>query len=587
MDQPARKRRKTASPEGEKSPTSPLKQPPRRPSLSSRSYITAEDRRTSPLKAPPRRFSLSPAKGASGRPPSPSKEPPRRLSRRPSFASPTRASLARGHPDLLQRPVPSALPAAIGPADMFARGKEARAFILGGKDGNLQTVSVAARSNENATAAGAQIPPVPNRLQNSTPRAQRTKRPAVSAGPDEDPDLPSTPSQRVREEQYTSRPGLFSSPSKQPPRLRNSVNQSPLTKHPLDVQHVGADIALKRTISHTENEIQPEEKGKKGPTDSIIGAKKYEKARLTKELKAVEEHISHCDKELSQINAQASGYIATSEERASLLNLINDLDHSEGKAEERRQSISSLLCSFLPFSTCSITPTKPALQKQPASHHPVELSEPLSYLQLFTSLRFNTRLSKSRGHTHRSNLVQQRHLIDIVGPQSLLTVQISITINVLTNTVLDSKLLYLSHWADRELGAFIHARLISRDLGNACWAMNSYWNLAKKRAEYWRRCETAFPSLIPGRSSKDMENVDVRNHAASRKGILRKDLYRHLGRDTITLENRHVMLKINWQITFDWTGEVESTIGVMPAVPLVCKFAPCTLETAIWAIANK
>ena len=572
MDEPARKKKKTASPEGKGTPASPLKQPPRRPSLSSRSYITAEDRRTSPLKAPPRRFSLSPVKGPNDRLPSPLKEPPRRLSRRPSFASPSRTNLARGHPDLLQRPASSALPAAITHADIFARGKEARAFILGAKkDGNVQTASASARNNENAAVAGAQISPALNHRQASTPRALR-KRPVVSAGTEEDPELPATPSQRTTEGRYTPRPGLFSSPSKQPPRLREAVKQSSPRRTPSAVQESGPGAALKRTIYDAENGLQVEQPKEKEALESTLQEKKREKAHLTKELKAVERHISQCTDRLSQINAQDSGHITTPEERVSLLDLIDDLRRSEGEIEDPQQSISSLLCSFLPFSTCRIAPASPTLQERIASHHPLELDEPLPYLQLFTSLRFNTQSSLPRGSTYHSNVVQQRHLVDITSPQGLLTAQLSVTIDALTNTILDSKLLHLSHWADRELGAFIRARLLSRDLGNACWAIDSYWNLVKKRAEYWRRCDTAFPHLIPGRTNKDTENFETESSAVPQKGISRKVLYRHLGRDAMVLANEHVVLKISWKISFDWTGEVESTIGVVPAVPLVCKF---------------
>lgn len=47
---------------------------------------------------------------------------------------------------------------------------------------------------------------------------------------------------------------------------------------------------------------------------------------------------------------------------------------------------------------------------------------------------------------------------------------------------------------------------------------------------------------------------------------------RHLGRDTLVLQDAHVVLKLSWRIGFDWTGEAESNVAVEPAFPRVCKF---------------
>lgn len=215
---------------------------------------------------------------------------------------------------------------------------------------------------------------------------------------------------------------------------------------------------------------------------------------------------------------------------------------------------------------------RPRSQRQEApipSHRPVDLADPLPYLEMFTSLRVSTQLSPARSKVSPSSQrVQQKHTISIVGPQKLLTAQVSAIIDTLASEISEMQVLRLSPWAQRELGAFIHEKSKARDLGNACWAIESYWGLAQKRAQYWHKIESAFARLIAGRTSDDTENVRPQTKAATSR-MSRKDLSRHLGRDTLVLQDKHVLLKIKWRISFDWTGEAGSEISVETAVPQV------------------
>lgn len=133
-------------------------------------------------------------------------------------------------------------------------------------------------------------------------------------------------------------------------------------------------------------------------------------------------------------------------------------------------------------------------------------------------------------------------------------------------------LLRLSPWAERELGSFVRARAQETDIGNAAWAMDSYWDIAKKRAQYWQKCEATFAHLLAGRISQDAENHITKATATAKipKTVMsRKDLNRNLGRDTLVLQDKHVLLKLNWRIGFDWTGEAESDVTVEAAFPKV------------------
>ena len=244
----------------------------------------------------------------------------------------------------------------------------------------------------------------------------------------------------------------------------------------------------------------------------------------------------------------------------------------EDAQEERPAPVSSLLCSFLPFSALTISPTKQSRPEKPiASHQPIELKDSLPYLEMFTSFSLSTQLGLPKSKLLSSRRVHQKHTIDISGPQKLLTAQLVITINCLSNELVDMHVVRLPSWAERELGTFMRAKAKENDLGNACWAIDSFWDIATKRAQYWHRCEEAFARLLPQRNIADTEDTAA---TATKLSILsRKDLSRHLGRDMLILQDKHVLLKINWRILFDWTGEAESNVEVECAVPAVWKEA--------------
>lgn len=187
---------------------------------------------------------------------------------------------------------------------------------------------------------------------------------------------------------------------------------------------------------------------------------------------------------------------------------------------------------------------------------------------MFTSFDFSTQLGLPRGKVlPSSKRVYQKHIIDISGPQKLLTTQLGVNIDCLSNRITDVHILRLPSWAERELGTLMRSKAKEKNLGAVCWAIDSFWDVATRRAAYWHRCEAAFAYLLPGRAAADMENARPLN--AKTTSISRKDLGRHLGRDVLILQDKHVLLKINWRILFDWTGEAESNVDVECAVPTV------------------
>ncbi|EFQ93738.1 hypothetical protein CFE70_009900 [Pyrenophora teres f. teres 0-1] len=473
---------------------------------------------------------------------SPLRKPPRR----PSYASPTKSQLARNYPNLLpsRRSTLSASPRRPRPAAgqnglQKEKGSDA---TLGARE--------SAREQENGSFG--------------TP---------LEAGDDDESELPGTPpSQESFEGQHQQREDvLFSSPSKRAPRAKGIVKQQPPLRQKAPAVQ-SDDITRTFEDGPTQENIQGDTQlatQQTQPPDPAIGRRKQEKARLQRQVEDLEAEISRCAEEIGKEQRRAPDEALSSKERDDLTAFISKLVGSDTESEKPAPT-STLLCSFLPFAALRVPQPRP---KQPAkpipSHRPLDLADPLPYLEMFTSLNFSSQLSLPRSKIlSTSKRVHQKHTIDITGPQKLLTAQIAITIDGLAHEVADMQVLRLSPWAERELGSFVRARAQEKDIGNAAWAVDSYWELAKKRAQHWRKCETAFAHLLAGSGNEDAENDDVPK-ATAKTAISRKDLNRNLGRDTLVLQDEHVLLKLNWRIGFDWTGEAESDVTVEAAFPKV------------------
>ncbi|KAH7345935.1 hypothetical protein BKA66DRAFT_576811 [Pyrenochaeta sp. MPI-SDFR-AT-0127] len=523
MDEPARKRRRTNSPEEHERQSSPLRKPPRRP----------------------------------------------------SFASPTKASLARNYPNLLRPTSAGEGPRPISRSEVLASGKQARAFVLGEKDVQERFDQEIGEDSNRTTSRPKRYSPT---AQNVTPRTrkvvgQRNAPVLVGAADNEEPDLPTTPSQRGLEKPDGPRRGvLFSSPSKRPPRMKGTVKRSPPRPTASQIQ----TESLNPTTDNGSNEIQDQRTAEETqPPEPEVQKRRQERVRLQREIEELDAQVSRCTEEISKELQRAPGQALRPTERDELNDFINKISDADTK-DEKPASISSLLCSFLPFSALSVPPPRPkVVGKSIPSHRPVELKDPLPYLEMFTTFKFSTRLSLPRGKVPRSSTrVHQMHTIDIEGPQKLLTAQTSIILDAFASEVIEMHIVHLSSWAERELGTFLRSRAKEKDMGNACWAIDSYWEIAKKRAQYWQKCETSFLRLVTGHASVDTENISAQIKSAQH--ISRKDLRRHLGRDTLVLQDEHVLLKIKWRISFDWTGEAESEITVEHAVPQVWQDADTT-----------
>lgn len=246
--------------------------------------------------------------------------------------------------------------------------------------------------------------------------------------------------------------------------------------------------------------------------------------------------------------------------------------------------------SFLPFAkrrkpaaTVSVLPIPDGPLP---SHYPIELENPLPYLQVFTPLNFTStsKLFPSSATVMNSAGAQQQHVITATSPEQLLRASLALTVDTTSHTIIALSIASLSTWAEHELGKWIRSRAESsnvagKDISSICWAIGRYWELAEKRAKYMIKCEESYPELafsgqqtFPGmgrdHGAEEMEDVDDHERvvASSRRKVLR-----HLGRSSLTFRRQDVQLLIAWDISFDWTGEAQSQVTAVASMPDTCK----------------
>jgi hypothetical protein len=429
----------------------------------------------------------------------------------------------------------------------------------------------------------------------TTPKAQRT---GERDGRDEE-ELPETPTSRALAKKDTPRRGiLYSSPSKRPPRQKSAPKESQLKsndQNPPELEETAKEAAENAEVrAGAEQDKEP---------DPLL-EKKLEKERLLRVVEDLEEEVEEYAQLLRKEQERGSNDITDTEDLDDLVDAINKADTSTAVAEEHEgRSLSNLLASFLPFSRpgpqTPITQTTP--EKPIPSHRPLELEDPLPYLQMFTSFAFTSSLSLPDKRTTDPSHGYQTHTIEIVGPAKLLTSTVVMSIDTLNHQITDIQIPRLSSWAGRDLGKYVRGRAKEHDIGPLCWAFRSYWDIAKRRAEYFSRCEDEFTHLLldqqngtnDGASTTKEKRLRKRKGAAQATdhpeddeevsevqdggnevhghgtGLLRRELHRQLGRDILLLQSKEVMFQVSWRIVFDWTGEAESEVEASAAVPRV------------------
>ena len=174
----------------------------------------------------------------------------------------------------------------------MARGKQARAFVLGDTDAQ------------------------PGSEQDATPRGQNANSRGVPEDTgNEDSELPATSSQQGLDEQDQPRRGvLFSSPSKRPPRSKNALAQSSNPKAPA----VQSDDITKIVEDGPAEEDTQEAVEKRQSPDPELERRKQEKAKLQREVEELESQVSRCVDEIVKEQRRGPNEVLQPQEHRSL-----------------------------------------------------------------------------------------------------------------------------------------------------------------------------------------------------------------------------------------------------------------------------
>ncbi|KAF8867390.1 hypothetical protein BDZ45DRAFT_609727 [Acephala macrosclerotiorum] len=419
-----------------------------------------------------------------------------------------------------------------------------------------------------------------------------------------EPELPPTPTQRGIPDPVVTTPptGIHDTPSK---RARRKAAEK-LKSSPLKPK----DPAPEEVVKETQPEQQ--EKPEKPKTEPVKrrksarflmpedphAAKKKARDDLLKELQQLQADIALANQENERLRLRAESKKkgpATAPNQDELCAMLTRATASEHPAESKPKptSIFKSIRSFLPFGPRRRPTPLPVSEKPLPSHLPIALDDPLPYLQSFSSLTYTSTItllpsapiSSDNSSQEMQQPLMQKHLISASHPSGLFATRFAMIVNTSALTISSIDILRLDMNAEKELGTFIRARArdegsLGRDITVICWAMSRWVEVSIKRAQFWCAVEQEFgtpeariKSLQRKKKRKRQALVDEGGGGAEGEDEsekvkwTRKQLLPHFGRSSMELSNEVVELRFEWKIGFDWTGEVESSLGAAARVP--------------------
>ncbi|KAL3248117.1 hypothetical protein ABHI18_012159 [Aspergillus niger] len=549
--------------------------------------------------------------------PAPSQDDPQqRTIQRTSYQAPTRASLARSHPTLLETDNNKS------PARSMQKPNQARSRALGLRDRKALRPSLTSTASPLGSLKGSKQSPVsslsgrrssglaafaapprrvstritasdlmfrsPSASQQSTEKVppptdtpenqlaseldsatgdidanEALQQPSFQDILDE-PDLPPTPTQLGLERPPGRPKGLLSSsPSSQPGkwgRRRNTDGreQSPSKLRKVDYGEAGESAESGLLLDRTS---LPEE----------ILMKRKLKNKLASELQQLRKDISELEtwsKDLAQDDA--------SEER-DLTGLITLLATSypppSTPTASGETSISTLISSLLPFATKG--PPKPPPEAPPVNPFALgEHAQTEAYLTALAPLQL-TAYSESIPST--PDLVLERHTLQFSAPSPFPSnrykVFVTCDVNPETQSLVSissaSQMTEEDARTPEDLRRWIDARLanplLRLDVTGLCWGINRYWEAMVSRAELWLHMEEQHAELISGNAK---QNHETKTKSASSQTLGLSELRQilpHLERTSMLFESKNGSLKVlvSCQLTLDeWTSEPQLAPGL-------------------------
>lgn len=404
----------------------------------------------------------------------------------------------------------------------------------------------------------------------STPTQREPHVPTsgMGIGDDGEPTLPSTPSQLGLEPPREKPKGLlFSSPSKRPRRKgRSSTKSSPLKppdnppEHPNSKQNSSiANLGPRCYIENTPKPPPPPEEAHLLDLQGRLRA-------LEKQLQDIEDKVlrqllvfswqqegSKEDKTMAKQKrevSQQSTKVMQLRDEVLHIQATQSIDHVQTRPEETARnmkptSLTQRLTRFLPF---SIKP--PPTVPRPPSPEDTHINQVLDWdLSQTAAASFTITTSNALLLPPMvDNELLQRQDITLSTSERLLTSDLQLTANTITQQISHLDVRAISSWAEPELGLWLRQSMGTMELTDLGRAFGRYWEVAKLRGKCWISCK------------QDLENL-VANAPESNSPLL------YLGMQDLIFVRSNVQLKVSWRILISERGEVESHSSAHPRFP--------------------
>lgn len=421
--------------------------------------------------------------------------------------------------------------------------------------------------------AGTGMTAVPDSQISQHPSTPTQREPYVPTsgmgiGEDGEPTLPSTPSQLGLEPPREKQKGLiFSSPSKRPRRKgRSSAKSSPLKPPDNPPEHLNqkqtssvANLGPRRYIENTPKPPPPPEEAHLLELQSRLD-------NLEKQLQDLEDKVlrqllvsswqQEGSKEQKTITkqkrevSQQSTKVMQLRDEVLKVQATQSIDHAQTRPEEtdrnaKPSSLTQRLAKFLPFSM-----KPPLIVPRPSSRKDTPINQGLDWDTVqtaaasFTITTSNTLLLPPTV----DNELLQRQDITLSTSQRLLTSDLQLTANTITQQISHLDIRAISSWAEPELGSWLRQSKGEMELTALGSAFGRYWEVASLRGKCWISCKQDFENLIA-------------NAPESNSPLL------YLGMQDLIFVRSNVQLKVSWRILISERGEVESHSSAHPRFP--------------------
>ncbi|KAJ5571921.1 hypothetical protein N7535_005581 [Penicillium sp. DV-2018c] len=550
--------------------------------------------------------------------------------RRPSYQSPTRASLARSNPDVLERAL-SRSPSRrlvgkdsvqpdirnIGLRDRKAlrpslnasasplirpRASEPPESSPNRRSSGIQAFSkpprrISKRILPGDLVFGSPVPPQSKLPRPDTPEGQlaqelgsATGEPDMDMGADPgfmdeedplEPELPPTPTQ-LGLVKAPDRRLLSSSPSKRPEKRSKQRTANPLLESPLKAVNF-------RSPSPQEMETA---------SDLGVSAAVREKRKLrdksTADLRRLEQEVAELETWAKTIESSPTLRNDTRGLDKFLALLISEEANRTTLpvAPKAPKSISSLIATFLPFSA---NIPRPKRQTSPLPRNTFALqesSQSLPYLTAFAPLNLKTRTTRSSN----TEGLSETHTLTFSPPPPFPATLFNISVIYETDpetqsltslsapTSTDTKKRKtpeaLRHWIDTRL----QNPLLKLDVATLCWGINRYWECAVSRARLWAHIDHKYGPRASASASASKSRQEETEAAPHSEGTITvselRRLVPHLDRNVMVINSRsgsgsgsgssasgpRVILS-NELVLDEWTGEPRLRAEISVSVP--------------------